>query len=107
MEWLAVAVQRAHMAVGCLVRVEPVLPDVVADSVLAAAEFAVAGAVLVSAVAEKRSEKAARVSRVLPVVECFGCSGCAGAAAVAHVVPHSAEVPDQNSDMLGTDCHIR
>jgi hypothetical protein len=42
------------MAVCCLVRVEPELPDVVAVAVLAAAESAVVGAALITAVAEQR-----------------------------------------------------
>ena len=104
MEWLVVVVQMAHTAVGWPVRVEPELPGAVAVAVLAAAEFVVAGATSVSAVAEPHSEKAARVSPVLAVVARFGC---AGAAAVAHFVPHLAEMLDQNSGMLGTDCHIR
>jgi hypothetical protein len=54
MEWLAVAVQRAHVAVGCLDREEPELPGVVAVAVLAAAESAVVGAALITAVAEPR-----------------------------------------------------
>jgi hypothetical protein len=104
-EWLAVAAQRAHVAVGCLARVELGLPAVgVAVAVLADAVPVVAAS---AAVVETAVAGSDYLQHGFPGVGCFGGFGCAGAGAVAHNVQHLSGLPDRKFDTPGMDCHIR